>query len=896
MNPVAVEEVCYAWVQVAWMLVSLVVSAVTASLLAPDAEQKQPLRDENPTTLTTRGSMIPLLKGRRLVGPIFAWAGERHTVSEAAGGGGGGKGGGEAPTPEIEVFYESGWHILCVGPAYKLNSIRDNGKKIFDGPITAKTHPSGSTIDLENGEEFDIYWGENDQPVSSFLSDKLGIASRWPHHCYVLWRKKRLGTQPTWGNLQYDIETRPFSSEISTSPGWIKSTLIDTGDPIPVVSVTDGNPGAGEIVVEGNLKKLLKHGAYFRLEGNAAEEEVFESLSRSYDKDADETTVIPYEPIEGSDDNGNIQLLKKKKVGGVNAAHGLYELLFDTYPHGIRLPKEIFSITSMNLLGERVVQEGLPLSLFAKDGMTAQALISALLQDLGCMIPLERGLYRFRLIRAPESSGEVVALSNEAIAPPRPEVITDHDIRPDDRLQFTFADAARRFRDFPAVRRSDSQALLQGTPRLRKVPMPTVIELSVAEKVATRREQEEVSNASAIQLNVKHEGRRIAPGRMISFPDSPIIHLVTAVQKETDSSVAKLTAVANYYGVTAADIEDDEDVEESEEEVDEDPEPFEAFTVLEVPTFVSKGKNRIVVPRLRHDALVGAAQIWISADDTSYKLAGKDFHLQAGGRLTEPLDLDGFTIIEEGPTFDAVGPDIAQVLDLTGNDAAWLAGEQVAVINGEVFFLRNITAMGGSSWRLDGLIRARFDTVRGEHAVDDFVFIFPLNSLLAIDDVLIGPGKTIFVKCQAVGSSPELLSDLNPVEVELAGKGVAPMRVPGLRTQRAAGQDNSYLTGQDIEAEWGYRSSEVVPSGAGYFPPGSPFTALPVEGTFTLRVLSSGDVEQRVVSGLTSPAYTYTNANLVSDFGGEPSSFKLEITQHHGGYSSPPSTITVTKR
>jgi hypothetical protein len=179
--------------------------------------------DDTPTTLATRGSFCNVVIGRRQVGPVFAWAGQRFTRQESSGGGGGKGGGASSASTSQTVYFEDGWHVICLGPAGVLHRIMENGKNILPSPISAANTPSGSTIETEMGS-FQIYWGEVDQPLNSALVTRLGgIASTWPFLCYVFWRGRRLGSSPTWPSTEYDIEVLCQQS----APGTFEPTLTD---------------------------------------------------------------------------------------------------------------------------------------------------------------------------------------------------------------------------------------------------------------------------------------------------------------------------------------------------------------------------------------------------------------------------------------------------------------------------------------------------------------------------------------------------------------------------------------------------------------------------------------------------------------------------------------------
>ena len=230
MMPLAVVTVA---AKIGIMVLGIGLSILAGKLLAEKA-RKSVLEDDKPTTLSQRGSFVPVVLGIRRVGAIFAWAGDRFTRKERVSGSKGGKGGGAGGKRvwnggggEQTVFVENGWHILCVGPADRLWKIWQHGEIIFgfpgQEPLTPSTHPSGTTVDFGLEGLLTIFWGEKLQPINTDLGDasRIGISSRWPFMCYIYWERKRLGTSPIWPLIEYEIEVRPNNTNLSSSDRWI---------------------------------------------------------------------------------------------------------------------------------------------------------------------------------------------------------------------------------------------------------------------------------------------------------------------------------------------------------------------------------------------------------------------------------------------------------------------------------------------------------------------------------------------------------------------------------------------------------------------------------------------------------------------------------------------------
>jgi|GEM_PF-6093856 len=181
-----------------------------------------------PTTLTTRGSVLVPLNGRRKCAPIFAWAGNREVRQE---GGGGGKGG-KPKAAAQNIYYEEGSHLLRVGPIDKLHRIYRSGKVLWEGPIDRYNTPSGTQIETSEGT-FAIWWGTVDQPVNTWLGhpSRVGINSRWPYMCRVDWISFRQGTSAIWPQLEYEIEATSVGSELNRSLAYLAPVAGDDDGP-----------------------------------------------------------------------------------------------------------------------------------------------------------------------------------------------------------------------------------------------------------------------------------------------------------------------------------------------------------------------------------------------------------------------------------------------------------------------------------------------------------------------------------------------------------------------------------------------------------------------------------------------------------------------------------------
>jgi hypothetical protein len=880
-------------VQLGLLVLSVGLSLAAAYLLAPKGE-KSIARDDKPTTLVKRGAFVPYVIGRRRIGALFAWAGDRFVRNERVGSGGKGVGGGKSQKQPI--YYESAWHLLCVGPAFKLHKVYLDGAVIFDGPIDSQSHPSGSTIDLGKQGSFQIYWGQYNQASNTYLGagTRVGITSRWPFLCYIVWRDKRLGPQAHWPLIDYEIETRimDVTRTASGSP-WIEATRTLYGSTFAITEVTNGVPGTARLRIDGRHTDVFFAGGYLKIAGNVA------SANGDYRihsvthipgvlvLDPEFTDIFLDNTLTGATVSGTVEPYVIGDDDGINPAHAAGYLLFGRYPGGLEFDPADFDLQSLDDLAAICASEKIPVAVIAQEGEKASAILASLMQDVGFAIPWDptKGKYIFRAIRKEASA---TAIDQDVLLPPLPEIEINHAERPVDKMIFAFPDRSRNFRDMTLTVDDDGQQDLLNEQRPREIQMPNVISFSVANRVAERRFQEELAAGSVIKFTMNRASRLLIPGHVISVPGYSGSYRVERTEIDPLSGKVVVHALEDLFGAAVSAFA----AAPGGGAPPPTAEPLRdlAFTFTEVPSHISPGVQQIAVPRVRATDRIVGADIWLSRDGTTYSHVDEDTTIYTGGTLNAELNAATFTLVTTGPVITALGPDITTALDLSGDVASWRGGRQLAIIDEEIFYVQKLTSLGGSQYRLDGLIRARFDTPKVTHAAGAKVFILT-NEALLIEDILLVPNAALYVKPQPKTSASLPLSMCPAATKTLIGKGVAPMRMENLRTANAS---NHFNTGQDIPIKWTYRSVNTPRTGAGLQLSGSPVGTSSPEGVFTIRFKDMSDVVKREVT-VSTPSYTYTNGLMVSDFGSEPSSLKVNVENVNSGLKSPAMEITVVK-
>lgn len=899
------------YAQLAYFAIALALSYIAGQLLKK--KSNNPLDGNKPTTLTARGSYISWVTGVRRVGPVFAFAGDRHTKSESQGGGKGAGGG-----QDVDVFYESGWHQLAVGQGHALHQIIQQGKVIFQGPITSVSHPSGTVVDLGQEGSFVIYWGEIDQPLNTYLADpaRLGISSRWPLVTQVYWIEKRLSTSPQWPVLDYVVEMRTTQSVLTGTPAQQDPTEALTGPTANVFAVlANAAPDTGYLELVGDYtQEFPADGAIFTTGTGLpnGRKVVRRSIVVLVNVGTNPITGLPIFSTRtrlfletgtaGATATGTVQGYVRELDDGINPAHIIAEVLFAQWPKGLELETagpEPWDLQSLEDLGQLCVDEDIRGSMIATQGDQVDSVLGQALQDLGVLLTLDtlhEGALKFTPVRSP--TGVLPVITPEVHAQELPEQeISDDDLAVD-KIIFSFDNRERQFVTDTFQIGDDGSARLAQFSSADEVGIASTVVFRSAGAIAERRSQEALGGGAKVPLSCNRGARELQVGQAIFADDFDDILRVVGVKADPLSGKVVVTCLPDTFGVDPSTyVNQPGGGSGAGQPVQEDP----LFSWVEVPEYLNAAQRKvsILVPRVRAHGGIISAGLHISGDNTSYEFKGNSSYVYAGGISTDALDATSNELLELGPAFTAAGPDIGTVQDYTAFEANWKLGRQLCVIDSdggtEICFLRNIQALGGGSYRLRGLLRARYDTRRVTHPAGARVYIFaaPPDSE-AVFDGLLTPSSPLYLKTQPSSTSGQVpLSNIAPYANNLVGKGITPMQPENLRASAPRHMVPAYMTGEDVTVRWNYQSAVSPNTGAGMQGYGTPVGASPVDGTFEVQVTTTADVVVQTTTQ-TSTSFTLTNAQIIALLGSEVS-FKVKIRNVRGGYSSAQTSLTVTK-
>ena len=578
-------------------------------------------------------------------------------------------------------------------------------------------------------------------------------------------------------------------------------------------------------------------------------------------------------------------------IQGANAAHVFDQLLFKKYPHGIGVKVADFDLPSLETIGTTLdfPAEFLPTNLIFLEGEKFQSGMAALMQDIGMFISwnVEAEKYVFSLIRKPTGLLPAVTLDLQVDALPERTVI--HDDLAADRIVFAFPDRERNYRDTTLTLNDDGQAELVGVTKSRTSRLITITDFETAQKVTERRAQEEMVAPTRFKIKSARGFRKLVPGDPFTLDGVAQVLRLVGIGLDTESDEVVLESIVDSYGLAVSTVIQNPGMGQ---QVLPDPDfKDKTFTFYEMNKYLAEGKVSIFVPRLRANLNVSRSFINISRLGLTFRSASAQNSVYSGGTLKDPIAIDDPSIIVTGPEIDVLGPDIGDVQDLTGDDFSWKAGRQICLINDELFFIQKITFITPTVVRLDNLVRARLATARAAHPIGSDVYIIDDDEVQTIEDKYFVPGQNAFVKSlpQELSEFTDLSSVL-PVIKLLKGDALRGLPVENINSDIG---DRTWAAGTDLDIEWSYRSTIEPRTGAGQQAAGEATTKGTIQGTFTVRIRDIADVLKNTFAGLTTNAFTYTNAQMVTDFAGEPASLKVEVVNVDNGLESDVRIVTM---
>ena len=593
--------------------------------------------------------------------------------------------------------------------------------------------------------------------------------------------------------------------------------------------------------------------------------------------------------------------LNTLKSDGVNPIHMIDQLLFSKFPYGASRDRSKFNSLSIEVAAEILQSEAIRGGLTIADGESLDGPLSAIMQDIGLMIPFdpETGLYTFRLLRYGEDGPDLGA----DILIEYPENETVRGDRPIDTIAFTFRDRDRAYREVPIKVIDGGQLQENESQRAQKAPIVVTCDRDSVSRIAPRRGQEALGNLSTLKFLANHEAFSAVPASRFrcSLVDPGMLFVVVDVKRDDRSGRVEIGALVDTYDAPVASSGDraalflDEPARSPRN--DGTATSLDDFFALEVPRGLAAGSRRVsmFLCGARMASATASAGFWLSRDGLSFYWHGNGPIVMAG-ELTDDLLSSGLSVDESSVGFTSnFQEDASTIEDLTLNEASWRAGRQVLLIGSEVIFLRNglVTVAGEPcEGELSGLIRGRAGTLKQTHAAGTpFLVVLSHRVVPQTSDVFL-PGTTLHYKAVAVETRKvESLDAVTEKTVAVQGLAMRPLtpsavRLPGFASSYSASAD-------PIRIDWCYHSFEFPMTGFGNQPCGAASGLSKPAGHFVVKLYNGIDEEPVVVDTTAEAFYEVSLAVRTTYSLDSGSSWSFSVTHVEGSFSSGEAEISI---
>jgi hypothetical protein len=378
---------------------------------------------------------------------------------------------------------------------------------------------------------------------------------------------------------------------------------------------------------------------------------------------------------------------------GINFAHIIWEILTGQFPWGAGLYTEDIDAGTLQAFGAICEAEGLCGNLLIK-GETVSDVLQDIMSVCGLFITTHRGKLYFMPIR--EETTDIPVFDDDFLLTPEAEVDVDMGELKPNRVILSFPSHEQSYRNDGLTVDDDGAASRYLNYRNVEIRTNVVTSRYVMDIVARRKLQEAFGDRQTQRVTVLRGATLLIPGNVVEIPELGVVR-VSSMKRDTSSQSAVMEVIIDSFGIG--------DTSEGS-----DPPPSGGggkaaaadlhVNWFELPYEDSPEVIAIVVLRIRAHSQINGANVHVSYDDISYQQSGQQGVPAAGGQIASQINTtDGPDIIENGPVFTAANIDAAGILDLSVDTAGWTQGRQVAMINDEVFFLRNVDIVAENIWQ-----------------------------------------------------------------------------------------------------------------------------------------------------------------------------------------------------
>lgn len=363
--------------------------------------------------------------------------------------------------------------------------------------------------------------------------------------------------------------------------------------------------------------------------------------------------------------------------------------------------------------------------------------------------------------------------------------------------------------------------------------------------------------------------------------------------KEEDITSEKIIihAMEDIFGITNTITEYSDPTDNKTESPSYALSPLVNQKIVEAPYVFSEELKVVPIACRVGDQDLGF-DVNLSVDEgASYSLIDKVANLQPYGTLVGSYPADTYEIdLLTGFTIDFL-KDANQIETITWPEV-FSASNNLAILGDEIISFQSITPVTGTQYKLEGIIRGRFDSEKLSHS--DGEAFYGINTHLALvghSELLPGASRKFKFVPYNIKFSGDI-SEAVPLNITLKGRSKKPY-IPANFNANGGSFAARYDT--DIDLTW---SPRYRGKGAGIGIPGTVLADTDREGFFEIEAWVAA-VKVRTTTAIDAAIWTYTEAMNISDNGSLAAAitFKLSNYRTEGGitYDSDQAEVTCKK-
>lgn len=584
---------------------------------------------------------------------------------------------------------------------------------------------------------------------------------------------------------------------------------------------------------------------------------------------------------------GQHSLTASSMVSGddANPVHAMLDLL-TSERYGLGWDSESLGLESLDAAAATIASEGMRISPLVTTAESAKGLVRRFCEYMDGFVSFRNdGKLHLTLARNPAGDISVYPLIGEYDLCERPSITSEPWASTSNDVWVTYTDRNNRYDADARQWRDLANQNVVGEPITVQVDRPWICRGDIAQRYAERWGRlHSVPLLSGRLILRKAAAAGIRPGEFIRFTfqehDEVVLFRVKRRSVSDDRSLAvELEVETDRYYDAISEYEPDD--APGTELALLDPEPALEVRAIELPDQLvedsdEKGKIWVAVLGARSSALQTKAIVFTSEDGTSYKRSDTGRSWALYGRIVTN-SLTGLTV-DRG---DGI---LLDLTDLHGDpvvDRAWpsttfkgmLRHQSLLFINDEILSYQTATVVSPTRVQLTNIRRALFGTSKQTHDAGDVVLSVREAKLRPVRLGRFDQGEDAYFKLSPATAAAKVpLSEISAEVLPLTGRTRRPMP-PGNVRINGTYWDANYTNVGDVVVRWDAFSSKRPASLYELFD--DPWDS---DSKTMLKFYDvSGNVKRRVMVGASADSYTYTNAQILSDFGSVPTYIDVRL-------------------